>query len=328
MPVALTAAISTSSFFTAATLAPAASASFLKTFLVTATQKTVLTTALVLTIAVAGFQTHRLIKLSHEHRVLESERFRDRQQFDLLTKKLRDADTHNTSQPLPDSDPLVAHMRIILARIAALKQRLATHPEENIPEIAYLNADNWISIATRPISEREEDFRSVMSGLRSTAVSNFVNRMSAALHAYLDKNNQMLPGTLPELIPYFKGPADASTLERYELLATGRHKRAENPLLVRQKFTTIVDEEYDSIGQIRWDIAQTVPVSQLRRELALTTPEGKERDRLERAMATAIKKYRDANPNGRPNTPMDITSYFDDSADAAPAFEMLNARKK
>jgi hypothetical protein len=246
----------------------------------------------------------------------------------LLTEKLRTAEALNASQQLSDSDPLAAHMHIILARIAALKQRLATHPEENIPEIAYLDADNWISIATRPIPDREEGFRSFMGGLRSTAVSNFNNRMSAALHAYLDKNNQMLPGTLSELIPYFKGPVDASTLERYELLANGRHKRAENPLLVRQKFTTIVDEEYDSLGQIRWDIALTVPVSQLRRELAMTTPEGKERDRLERAMATAIKKYQDANPNGRPNTPMDITAYFDDPADAARALEMLKARKK
>ncbi|HEX5399633.1 MAG TPA: sigma-70 family RNA polymerase sigma factor [Verrucomicrobiae bacterium] len=120
--------------------------------------------------------------------------------------------------------PADAAAKILLERIALLKQRLDQMPEEKIPELRFLTLKDWMHAAELSDLRTEDDFLKGFSDLRASAKFTFGKMMQNALYNYAVSNDGFLPTNVLELRTYFKHPAPEFVLpilRRYELLQLG-----------------------------------------------------------------------------------------------------------
>ena len=102
-------------------------------------------------------------------------------------------------------------------RAGELNQHLQRMPDKKIPELAFLNESDWLSVAKDANLESEADVRQSLANLRNAAKGKFGNYASHALDKYLEANNQQLPADLPQLKPYFDVPVEDAVLQRYQV---------------------------------------------------------------------------------------------------------------
>src|SRR5207248_5879968 len=91
-----------------------------------------------------------------------------------------------------------------------------------------------------------------LANLRRAAKIRFVFTMGQAMENYIKAANGQLPGSLSELKPYFTQQVDDTTLQRYQLLHTG--KLSDLPageFLIAEK--AAVDEQFDTLFKIGAD---------------------------------------------------------------------------
>jgi hypothetical protein len=109
-----------------------------------------------------------------------------------------------------------------MAGVDALKTALIALPGQRIPEMAFLDDEDWILAAMRqPAEPTAEDLRASLKELQAKAKGAFVAAAQAALKAYLEKSDGKLPANVADLAPYFTQPADAAVFARYEMVQTG-----------------------------------------------------------------------------------------------------------
>ncbi len=115
------------------------------------------------------------------------------------------------------NDPTAVALRSWLVRVSQLKQRLEEKPDQKIPELQFLTADDWLAAARANLTT-DDDYRHALSNLRNSATGKFVGMIGTALHKYSQANNRQFPADLSQLQPYFESPVSAEVLQRYAIV--------------------------------------------------------------------------------------------------------------
>ncbi|HZQ47838.1 MAG TPA: hypothetical protein VFC07_12540, partial [Verrucomicrobiae bacterium] len=159
--------------------------------------------------------------------------------------QLRTADAQ-----IGSNDPTEEAAKGVAAKAKRLKQRLEQNPNEGIPELQYLTAQDWLRGASYGADlKTDDDLDRALSQLRRDAKRTFANSIGEALANYIAGNNGQLPGDISQLAPYFNPPIDGTILQRYELLRTGNLSSIPNnePVIAEK---SPVDDRYDTLFKI------------------------------------------------------------------------------
>jgi RNA polymerase sigma factor (sigma-70 family) len=100
------------------------------------------------------------------------------------------------------NDPMAAAAEDWLGREKILKDYLAQHPEEKIPELQYATDTDWLSASDGMEFNSTNDLENAAQGLKFTAESDVGQKVEKALMEYSQANNGKFPGSLSELQPY------------------------------------------------------------------------------------------------------------------------------
>jgi hypothetical protein len=148
------------------------------------------------------------------------------------------------------SDPVEAAANARVAKVNQLKQRLEQMPNEKIPELQYLTAQDGLRGATYSGDLKTDDaLDRALSQLRRDAKRTFAYSIGEALANYIAGNNGSLPGDSSQLESYFNPPVDGTILQRYQLLQTGNLSDISiNEPLIAEKAP--VDDQYDTLFKI------------------------------------------------------------------------------
>jgi RNA polymerase sigma factor (sigma-70 family) len=166
--------------------------------------------------------------------------------------KLRGEVTHlRTANAQSDSnDPADQAAKVAATKVKQLKQWLEQNPNNKIPELQYLTAQEWLRSANYTADlKTDDDFDRATSQLRRDAKRKSANAIGEALANYIAGNNGQLPGDISQLEPYANPPIDGAMLQRYQLLQTGNLSDIPaNAPLIGEKAP--VDDQYDSLFTI------------------------------------------------------------------------------
>jgi hypothetical protein len=105
-----------------------------------------------------------------------------------------------------------------LARVNQLKQYVAQHPGDTIPEFLYLSPREWLVVMD---SSNTTDLAEAMGSLKSQAESAFAIKVSTALRDYEAANNGQFPNDLSQLQPYGDASMEEILQQRYEIKPVG-----------------------------------------------------------------------------------------------------------
>lgn len=226
-PVALTGAIATSA--AALSIATAATSTAVKTVLMTTLQKSLVTAALVITagaglyeVSVVYRQRAELAQLQTRSAALLADLDRTRAEHVAAARRLAAA-----RPPAPGSDAaLEAQIQTWLAHLDRLKQLIVQRTDLAIPELLFLSADDWASVASQTASapglDTESGLRGSLAILRQRAENLMAMKLQRALNTYLKSAGGVLPDSIAQLLPHFDPSISPELLLRYELLRTGK----------------------------------------------------------------------------------------------------------
>ena len=194
-----------------------------------------------------------------------------------------------------------------LGRVNRLKQFLRDSPQKGIPEMQYLNSNDWLSVTLDNPSDTNAKIRSALSKLREMAkmkpqiFKNIIN----GLQAYTKANHGDIPTDPLQLRPYLNPPLSDDVLQRYEIapevpgendangvIREGLHMTGNGRIVLQEKFP--VDEDYDTwSGYTEKGGAAINSISQL----------GK-------TVNAAMDAYTKTNPGLKASTPEQLLPYF------------------
>ena len=108
-----------------------------------------------------------------------------------------------------------------LGRVNRLKQFLRGSPQKGIPEMQYLNSNDWLSVTLDNSLDTDAKIRSALSKLREMAKMKpqISGNISDGLQAYTKANHGDIPTDPLQLQPYLNPPLSADILQRYEIAA-------------------------------------------------------------------------------------------------------------
>ncbi|MFO1501771.1 MAG: sigma-70 family RNA polymerase sigma factor [Verrucomicrobiota bacterium] len=105
-----------------------------------------------------------------------------------------------------------------LTRVQVLRQRMSESPQEQIPELQFLDTEDWLIVAKLRNPQTDADFRAAFGDLRSRAEGNFLGLAEKALRNYLAANSDKFPANVADLKPYFETVPEELILHRYEIV--------------------------------------------------------------------------------------------------------------
>ncbi len=252
-PVGLAAAISAAAF-TGATIATSAIAT--KTIAMTTLQKIAIAATVSALAAVGIYEANQAARLRNDVQTLQQQQSPLAEQLERLQRERNNATNRlglladsisglkgnsaellklraevtrlrnetKTLQASGTNSPEIADVKSWVDRVKAVKQRLEEMPERKIPELQFLNEEDWFkNIGKTDPLETDEDFRRAFAHLRDAAKDTFAHLAMNAMGAYADANNNQLPDDPAQLKAFFDPPlADADAiLSRYKMLYTG-----------------------------------------------------------------------------------------------------------
>jgi RNA polymerase sigma factor (sigma-70 family) len=101
-------------------------------------------------------------------------------------------------------------------RVAQLKQWLAGHPGESIPEIHVVPEDSWVNSASS--LDKDNNFARAMSKLRFDAEISVLSQLHEGWQKYAANHKNPIPANLADLTPYLDLPIDDVVLKRYAIV--------------------------------------------------------------------------------------------------------------
>ena len=198
--------------------------------------QTIITAALVATVSAGLFQAHQAAQLRTQNHSLQQQQASWTAQIQQLSQSLADATNQltglfaentqlksnsnqhellklrgevrqlRTANAQNDSnDPTDAAAKGVAARVKQMKQWLEQNPNEKIPELQYLTAQEWLRGASYSADwKTDDDFDRALSQLRRDAKRTFANSIGEALANYIAGNNGQLPGDISQLDALFQ----------------------------------------------------------------------------------------------------------------------------
>jgi hypothetical protein len=104
-----------------------------------------------------------------------------------------------------------------LGRVRQLEQCLRQTPERKIPEMQYLNSNDWLSVTLDNQLDTDAKIRVALCKLRALAKAKpeVATNLSSALQAYRKANDGLLPSDPSQLRPYLNPSLSDDVLRRY-----------------------------------------------------------------------------------------------------------------
>jgi RNA polymerase sigma factor (sigma-70 family) len=284
-PTGLSSTISASATLSGTALHHAGTIGLTKTLAMTTLQKALMTTAITTAIGATIYESRRISTLQEQVQRLEQRqlplalqnqqlnRERDeatnrlalaKEQLDSLRTnatellKLRGevsrwrraalelAQAQN-SKAQTSNDPIENLAKSWAAQVSQFKQKLERLPDKRIPELQFLNDQDWFDAVGEGKSvQTDVEVRQASDRLRRSAKNKFVPILQQAFTKYADSNDGQVPSDLSQLKPYFEPPVEDSILQRYQIAATGKLSDVppQQPLVVER---APVDEDYDTM---------------------------------------------------------------------------------
>jgi Sigma-70, region 4 len=291
-PVGLTLTISTAATVTGGTLATTAG-TITKTIAMTTLQKTLITTAAIAAVGTGVYEARQASTWEARTQTLQAQQSANASQVEELQRQRDEAVAAQTAlreenqrlaqaaaevprlrgdlarakaQQPPNStdsnDPTMQYLLEAKSKVDKMAQYLEQMPEKKIPELQFLDSNDWLSAAKSAKFETDADIRKALSQLRSVAKNNLP--MGRSLYSFVHANNGQLPTDMSQLKSYFiqavtdstsyhwrgaQSPQDDalidSILGRYKLLRTGNASDyPDGTWFIAEKAP--VDKEYDT----------------------------------------------------------------------------------
>jgi RNA polymerase sigma factor (sigma-70 family) len=278
-PAGLAVTISTAAALAGTSIAATATATatIAKAIAMTALQKTLITTALVLAVGAGIYEARQAARLRDKVQTLQQQqaplaeqiqqlqRQRDEAKKRLATLadaianvkgnstellKLRAEVTRLRGEASQANDPFVQTALAWKVKKETLQKLFAERPDQRIPEMQLLGNQEWLDIARDQDLESDIGIRKALSAVRKAAKNNFASMASAAVAKYSDDNSGGFPTDLSQLQRYFKAPVDEAILQRYEILPAAAISNVGlgGKWVITEK--AAVDPDYDN----RWSI--------------------------------------------------------------------------
>jgi hypothetical protein len=114
-----------------------------------------------------------------------------------------------------------ATLATLASNVASLKEALQKAPAQQVPELCFLEEQDWIKAARDAKLDTDEDVVKSLSRARTLAKERWIPMLAKALRGFVEANNGQLPTALTQLEPYFDQPVEDSIFERYEIIKTG-----------------------------------------------------------------------------------------------------------
>jgi RNA polymerase sigma factor (sigma-70 family) len=133
-----------------------------------------------------------------------------------VTRLRRESQQLMQSRPKGEGDTSSLADKAWLDRIGRLRQRLEQTPEAQIPELKYLEEEDWLD-AARGKLDTEDDYRAAFSRLRASGENRFLHIAAEALKKYLETHHDQFPAELSQLSLYFDTPPAEEVLTRYHV---------------------------------------------------------------------------------------------------------------
>ena len=234
------------------------------TLFMTALNKTLIATAVVL-IASLAYETNllgtgRSQLLEFEHNIsnqqiqvqqLAAERDRAAASLAQMHKDLESDRDREIKENAVDSE-----LDEWLGRVSRLKDWLGRMPEKNIPEMRLLASSDWLSVTLNNKLLTEAKIRLALTDLRRLAKckSEMLQNLPSAFRAYSKDHEGRSATDIAQLRPYLKPPLDDDILNRYEFIPVSASFWPEMPAthgpgqsVLHEKVA--VDEDYDVLAE-------------------------------------------------------------------------------
>ena len=119
-----------------------------------------------------------------------------------------------------ENDSTVQLARTWKAKELKLRQLFEQKPDQRIPEMQFLNDEQWLDVAKTADLDSTRGVRTAFSNIRAVATIAFATKIQMALHTYMRVNKNILPDSPLQLEKYFNPPVEnvSVMLSRYEML--------------------------------------------------------------------------------------------------------------
>ena len=299
----------------------------------TALTKTLVVTCLLLAVG-AAFQLHLLYRQRAPSRELRQNtaaldikigQMRDQRDRTLAllssTQKMMEPAQHQSGKPTTANSELGKW----LGRVSHLEQALKQAPGRGIPEMKYLNSNDWLSVTMDNSLDTDAKIRTALSKLRALAKAKpeVATNLSNAVLAYIKSNDGLLPSNPDQLKPYLNPPLSDELLHRYEpapeiagendahgLIRDGMRFLGSGRVVLQERAP--VDEDYDTwFGIMEKGGWSTLGVS-----------------RLGKAVNQAEKNFTLANNGQNASTPEQLLPYLPISVESTKLKEYWEANRR
>jgi hypothetical protein len=321
-PAALSATIASAAVALGSATGPAAIFGTAKTIAMTTTQKILVAATLTIALGTGLYETRVISRQNaelqalqdnsqRELRALRAERDDKARQLAAALQEL-EAERAKVTNALASSDPAMeSALDAWLQNVVRLKQRLQQMPNEQIPELQFLTAKDWLDATKEAKLDTDLDMRRALSQLRQSAKQHFAPQLADALRRYLGANDSRPPTEAMQLAPFFDSSVDPAILQRYGVPTASQQANLPRgdagPWLLYEKAP--VDDYYDS----------ALFFGKTGNGMRLVSHFGDE-------VNAAIKAFRGANNDQRPTDPAQLAPYLHSSIDPAFVRQKLSVK--
>lgn len=202
-------------------------------------QKSLLAALVLSSLGVAVYQTRHVSRLERalaaQQATQDAERTVTTARLDALQAELaalrqaaatraRDAAQTRTEEAAIAQEPTVSATVAWMERLELLKTLIKARPEAAIPELEFLQEEDWLAAAQSPL-HTEGDVRRALAELRSLAESRFGSKSKDAMKKFTQTHGAEIPDDPLELLPYFDPPVPPAIFARWRILRAGDKSR-------------------------------------------------------------------------------------------------------
>lgn len=197
-----------------------------------------------------------------------------------------------------------------LRRIKLLKQRVEQTAEAKIPELQFLEEDDWMQAARNKL-DTDEDWHNAFSDVRSRAQARFLDEAGLALRKYLATNSNQFPTEVLQLKPFFEKPPADDVFLRYQVVPANS-----NPLATPSEEGWVITPKFPEKGEF-------MALGQDSGFRAVDSPEM-------RILAPAMQAMMEATPviNGKRSADIHQLGHYLKTPEEKAAYERLMGKSK
>jgi RNA polymerase sigma factor (sigma-70 family) len=284
-PAGLIPTISAAAAMTGTAAAAATTTAITKTIAMTTLQKALITTTAVAVVGTGVYESHQASAWEARAKTLEAQQTTNAIELEELQRQRDEAvnakaalqqENQRLAQaaaevprlrgdlararanagPLDPNDPAVQYLTEAKAKRDKIAEYLRAMPDKKIPELQFLDDNDWFTATKSAKFDTEADVRRTLSDLRSVAKNNLP--MGRSLHAFIQAHNGQLPTDMSQLKPYFIPPVTDSSSFHWRGVQSPEDDALVDSILARYKL--LHSGNVNDYPPDTWFIAEQAPV--------------------------------------------------------------------